>query len=102
MLYEGPSRFDGQPIVVIATGFRDPTDNVKTGPMIQTWIMRADMDPQEVVYAGEDASICGKCVHRGTVVMELRKWITKRGERSKIWIDIRELDKWIERNLDYM
>jgi hypothetical protein len=37
VLWEGPSRLDGSPIVAIAT-FR--TDNRKTGPMIQTWIIR--------------------------------------------------------------
>ena len=84
VIYEGPSRFDKKPIVVIATGFRDPSENEKTGRMIQTWILRADMDPQEAVWAGGDSSICGGCVHRGEVVMVMKKFMTKAGTRSKV------------------
>ena len=36
ILYEGPSMLDGAPIVVIATGIRTGSTNVKTGAMIQT------------------------------------------------------------------
>lgn len=56
---------DGEPIVVIATGFRDKSSNVKTGAQIQTWIMRADIDPLEAGELGDDESVCGNCVHRG-------------------------------------
>lgn len=59
ILWQGVSRLDRQtPIVVIATtGSRNP----KTGPMVQTWILRADMPPGDAVQAGEDAPICGTC-----------------------------------------
>lgn len=67
IIYEGPSQLDGQPIVVIATGFAKSSGNVKTGAMIQTWIVRADMAPTDAAHAGADASICGDCPHRGTV-----------------------------------
>lgn len=61
VLYDGASMVDGQPIVVIATlGSR----NVKTGNMIQTWILRSDIHPVEAVKSGEDKSICGSCPHR--------------------------------------
>jgi hypothetical protein len=33
--------------------------------MIQTYIMRSDVPPIDAVKSGEDASICGGCVHRG-------------------------------------
>lgn|SRR5262245_46141435 len=63
VVYEGPSTLDGAPIVAIAlTG--DST-NRKTGPMMQTYILRADQDPQTAVKRGDDASICGDCPHRG-------------------------------------
>lgn len=66
VLYEGPSKLDGKPIVVIATGLKNKSANGKTGDMIQTWILRADMDPMEALRSGADVSICGDCPHRGT------------------------------------
>lgn len=65
ILYEGPSKLDGAPIVVIATGIRGSSRNAKTGAMVQTYIIRSDMAPIEAVRAGADASICGTCPHRG-------------------------------------
>jgi hypothetical protein len=65
VFWEGPSPIDGAPIVAIATGIKKPSANVKTGPMVQTWILRADMLPTEAVKSGCDASICGNCPLRG-------------------------------------
>lgn len=48
--------------VVIAT-LR--SENVKTGNMIQVWILDANQSPIETVKLGLDASICGDCKHRG-------------------------------------
>lgn len=62
VLYEGPSLLDGAPVVVVATL---ETDNPKTGPMIQTWIIRADVDPITASRTGADYSICGTCGLRG-------------------------------------
>lgn len=64
ILYEGPSLLDGAPIVVIATGFESASANGKTGDMIQTWIIRSDIAPHHAVKTGDDASICGQCIHR--------------------------------------
>ena len=61
IMYQGPSMLDGAPIVVIATM---STSNVKTGQMVQTWILRADINPVEASKTGDDSSICGNCVHR--------------------------------------
>ena len=62
VLYEGPSLIDGEtPIVIIATGLDRSTTNEKTGPLIQTWIMRADIPPHRAVYDGADEPICGGC-----------------------------------------
>ena len=64
ILYEGPSLLDGKPIVVIAT-FR--SRNRKTGArVIQTWIIRADKDPRDVVAEERAFSICGSCPLVGT------------------------------------
>jgi hypothetical protein len=65
ILYEGPSKLDGAPIVVIAVGLKNKSSNTKTGAMIQTYILRSDMSPIEAVKVGADSSICGDCVHRG-------------------------------------
>jgi hypothetical protein len=64
ILYQGPSAIDGAPIVVIATGFANKTANAKTGDMIQTWIIRSDIAPNDAVKSGDDASVCGDCQHR--------------------------------------
>ena len=62
IIYRGPSLIDGAPIVVIAI---DSARNTKTGRMVQTYILRADMDPRDASKSGADASICGTCPHRG-------------------------------------
>jgi len=54
---------DGKPIVVIATY---SNRNSKTGRVVQTYILRADINPLEASKTGEDYSICGDCVMRGT------------------------------------
>jgi hypothetical protein len=65
ILWQGPSQLDGKPIVAIATGLASKSTNVKTGAMVQTYILRSDMEPIEALKAGEDASICGSCPLRG-------------------------------------
>lgn len=62
ILYEGPSKIDGAPIVVVAIG---SSSNSKTGNMVQTYIIRADVDPITANREGLDYSICGDCPHRG-------------------------------------
>lgn len=62
VIYQGASVLDGAPIVVIAiTG---GSTNRKTGDMVQTYILRADVSPLEALQSGADASICGDCKHR--------------------------------------
>lgn len=52
---------DGQPIVVLLTlGSR----NEKTGPMVQSFIVRADMSPIAAKDAAADTSVCGDCPRR--------------------------------------
>lgn len=67
ILYNGPSRIDGQPIVAIATGHDRPSKNSKTGEMVQVWILHRDQSPVSAVMTGADLSICGNCRHRGTL-----------------------------------
>lgn len=65
VIYQGPSQIDGAPIVVIVTGLAKASQNEKTGDMVQTYILRADMVPTVAVKVGADSSICGACIHRG-------------------------------------
>ncbi len=62
ILWKGYSLLDNQPIVVIAT---TGSKNSKTGDMVQTWILRDDIAPNQAVKTGEDYSVCGDCKHRG-------------------------------------
>jgi hypothetical protein len=61
-VWRGASVIDGAPVVVIVT-LRSL--NRKTGAMLQSWILRQDMDPVAAVRSGDDAAICGACIHRG-------------------------------------
>jgi hypothetical protein len=65
ILWEGPSNFDGSPIVVIATGFAECSSNAKTGAMIQTWIMHRDIAPNVAFKNGFGRAACGDCMHAG-------------------------------------
>ena len=56
---------DDQHRVVIATGFSTPSDNRKTGDMVQIWILCKAEDPVTAIRTGLDRLICGNCVHRG-------------------------------------
>ncbi len=62
IFFRGPSPIDGAPIVAIATL---KSANIKTGDMVQTWILREDISPLDAIATGADASICGNCSHRG-------------------------------------
>lgn len=60
-VWKGASVIDGAPIALLVT--RGYKANKKTGGMIQTYIIRTDKSPSEVLKRGEDASICGSCIH---------------------------------------
>lgn len=77
ILYSGPSLLDGAPIVAIATGLNAKSTNRKTGAMVQTYILRANVSPTEAVASGGDKSICGDCCHRGT-----------RGKRRTCYVNV--------------
>ena len=62
IIYNGPSLLDGKPIVVIALA---KSSNIKTGSMVQTYIIRSDINPLKASKTGEDFSICGNCKLRG-------------------------------------
>ena len=64
VVWEGESRLDGAPIVLIVTGFSQKSANRKTGRMLQSYILRRDVAPLEAVRTGLDTSVCGGCRHR--------------------------------------
>ena len=61
ILYEGPSELNGEPIIAIATGLAKPSSNIKTGPMVQTWILAQNESPVDAARNGSDAAVCGDC-----------------------------------------
>jgi len=67
--YEGPSIIDGAPIVVIINKI-DGSANAKTGAIVQSFIIRSDVNPVDALKTGADASICGDCVHRPITAKE--------------------------------
>jgi len=65
VFYRGPSELTGEPIMAVLTGLRRESRNPKTGPMLQTYILRSDMPPNQAVATGADAAVCGTCPLRG-------------------------------------
>ena len=61
--YEGPSEIDGKPIVVIINKLNG-SKNIKTGDVVQSFIIRSDINPVKALQTGDDLSICGECEHR--------------------------------------
>jgi hypothetical protein len=64
IFYQGASIIDGSPIVGVMLV---SSSNGKTGNMVQTYIIRSDMDPITANRKGKDYAICGNCPHKGTV-----------------------------------
>ena len=65
VLWAGPSALDGTPIMLIASRVAEPSQNRKTGDMIQVSIMRQDMPPVDAWRTGGDGAVCpAACSHR--------------------------------------
>ena len=75
IIYNGPSLLDGKPIVVIATY---SNRNKKTGHVVQTYILRSDINPLEASKTGADFSICGSCPMRGEPTTDPNRKIAKK------------------------
>ncbi len=85
IIYNGPSLLDGKPIVVIALPH---SQNKKTGNMMQTYILRSDIDPVTANKTGEDYSICGHCPLKGTITENPKaKTAKNRGCYVIVWRD---------------
>jgi len=75
IIYNGPSLLDGKPIVVIATYSKR---NKKTGHVVQSYILRSDINPLEASKTGADVSICGNCPMRGEPTTDPKRKIAKK------------------------
>lgn len=85
IIYHGPSLLDGKPIVVIAV---TSSLNKKTGNMIQTYVLRSDIDPVTANKTGEDFSICGNCPLKGQPTDDpAAKTTARRGCYVIVWRD---------------
>lgn len=85
LLYRGPSLLDGDEILVLASGKNNISQNIKTGPMIQTWILRADVKPSEAVKTQADSSVCGDCIHRGATPKERSCYVIPFMGPDSVW-----------------
>jgi len=70
IIYKGPSLIDGKPIVVVATY---SNRNTKTGSVLQTYVMREDINPLDASKTGADYSICGDCPLRGEITTDPKR-----------------------------
>jgi len=98
VLYLGASQINNAPIVALATL---DSSNVKTGPMIQTWIMPVQ-GPLTASKEAADDSVCGDCPRRrsmgGDCYVRLdaaphsawKRWVAA-GEPGENWADESEL-----------
>lgn len=62
IIYSGPSKIDGSPIVAI---YIQGSNNSKTGSMSMVYILQSEIDPITANRTGKDFGICGDCPHRG-------------------------------------
>jgi hypothetical protein len=76
VFYRGPSLLTGDPIVGVLTGLDGGSLNAKTGPMVQSWIIRPDMPPMEAVRENVDDAICGTCSLRGRNGFDRKCYVT--------------------------
>ena len=67
VVWRGASSYNGQEIMLVASCVRDPSQNGKTGPMIQLYSMPVGQVPSKAIYDGADEAVCGSCRHRPRV-----------------------------------
>ena len=66
LVYEGPSAMDpSAPIAVIVNRIHTKATNAKTGAMVQSFIIRTDMKPNEALKSKQDHAVCGCCPYAG-------------------------------------
>jgi hypothetical protein len=98
--YRGTSVLTGDPIMACLTGLRAPSDNPKTGPMLQTWILRSDQSPTEAIKSGEDDAICGDCKLRGQGTAERACYVAWYQAPASVWKAHRSYVSMYPQNID--
>lgn len=98
VFYRGPSLLTGEPIVGVMTGLNRASLNTKTGPMVQTWILRPDMAPMDAVRENRDDAICGDCALRGDGGRDRRCYVAPWVAPNNVW---RVLDRNELRDLSW-
>lgn len=93
--WRGASPIDGAPVVALATGLMRPSENSKTGPMVQTFILRMDRRPVEAVVDGTDASVCGDCPMRPSAKPDVACYVNT-GWLTQLWLSwsVGLIPKW--------
>ena len=92
-VWQGPSRIEGSPLVVLVTGLKS-SSNSKTGNMVQSYILRSDMDPLQALRTGADTAMCGGCVHKA----ESYDGKTWQGRSCYVRVDTAPLGIWRARD----
>lgn len=65
VLYKGISLLDNEtPVMVVMSGFAKDSSNIKTGPLVQLYILPVHESPKDIYYSGS-SSVCGDCKYNG-------------------------------------
>ena len=59
--YQGPSAINGRPIISVFAGMVIPSANVKTGPVIQQFILSDEGVAPHQINSEQSEAICGSC-----------------------------------------
>jgi hypothetical protein len=65
VVYRGPSRYDRKTQIRAVLVFNSA--NVKTGNMVQLYVLNDAAPPHVAIKTGEDQSVCGSCPYRPTL-----------------------------------
>ena len=55
--------YRGSKYVCVAVGLVKPSDNEKTGAMVQIYIIPSEVKPSTAIKTGQDAIVCFNCKH---------------------------------------
>jgi len=77
-------------VTVIVTGLSRKSENVKTGPMLQVFILQTGVSPLDGVKTGSDYAICGNCPHRRNPITGKRSCYVNVGQSPQnVWISFK-------------
>lgn len=85
IFYRGPSLLTGEPVVGLVTGLDGGSHNTKTGPIVQSWILRPEIAPMDAVRENIDDAICGSCALRGRGGRDRKCYVTPWLGPFQVW-----------------